>query len=229
MAQTRSKKPTKAAKGSKSRKSLDTPASGTAMVVSSPASLPPLVPSTSPMPVSLAPIMAEAALQERQRKQKWTGLPPKSKIRKKAAQIMALKIEGHTNEEIAAIVGLAPRSLRQYLWIAAKNGWLTIHEPDEDVSLRLAHRAVSNLDELLHARDKDTGLPSQTITLETLKGTGIFRDHSSKGQAEAQVMPSMALQINIIAPDGAALPQMKAGSTFGTPAFIEGQVADGKG
>lgn len=182
------------------------------------------LPAVIPPDLSFPPVKAELALIERQSKQKWTGLPPKSKIRAKAAAIVALKIAGKTNEEIAAEVGLSERSLRQYLWIAGKNGWLTTQDPHEVAGSVLVHRAVSNLEELLHARNAVTGLPDKEVTLESLKGLGVFKDHS-KQEAPTNQQANM-LTINVVMPEGAQA-QVRPGTTMGSAAYVEGEVVDG--
>lgn len=186
-------------------------------------SLPPAVdPPVAEVPITdlTIPEQAEAVHKQRQ-KQRWTNLAPNSKMRAKAAQICALKIQGKDNDEISKIVGLAPRSLRQYLWVAGKNGWLTSADPQDDVDYRLAHRAVSNLDELLNARDVRTGLPDKDITIQTLRGTGIFRNHDAK-PAEGTQGQQNVLQINIQTPTE-RVSVIRPGTMQGVPAFIEGE------
>lgn len=225
----RSKKPVKAAGGKKVSPKLVKAAPSTAVADSSPVSLPPQVtsdPATVVPDAALVPAKPSNALvlEERQKekqKQRWTNLPENSKMREKAAQIMALKIQGHDNDEIAKAVGLSVRSLRQYLWVAGKNGWLTVADPQDTVDYELAHRAVSNLDELLHARDCTTGLPDKEITLATLRGTGIFRNHDA-APAVGNSGQQNVLQINITSPTG-TVTEIRPGSMQGAPAFIEGE------
>lgn len=194
------------------------------------------LPASPPSPVSVSaatlpplslPALAESRLVDKKRKQRWTNLPQKSRMRKKAAIIVAMRVQGHTNEEIAKAVGLAERSLKQYLWIAGKNGWLNTYDPNDDLEFNLAHRVVSNLDELLHARHGTTGLPDKEVTLETAKGIGLFKNHDI---AKTEVMPQQnILQIQIQIPEGANLPKLRAGTTGGVPAYLEeGEVLNGE-
>lgn len=228
MIRARAKKPSKTVKRTQRKAhALPEVTQHTVQDVSSQSSLPPTVappvtdPSTSAISV---PEQMEAKAQKH--KQYWLHLPANSKMRKKAAQIMALKIEGLDNDEIAKRVGLAPRSLRQYLWIAGKNGWLTVADPQEEVDYRLAHRAVSNLDELLHARDANTGMPDKEITLATLRGTGIFRTHDAPVAGIGNGQQNI-LQINIQTPTG-PVTTIRAGSMQGAPAFVEGDLVGEK-
>lgn len=203
------RRPKTAGIGTAARSPASPPSAGTSL----PAVIPPYV-------------LAEAALQKRQQKQRWTGLPKKSKIRAKAAAICALKIQGYSTDEVAEKIGLRPASVRQYLWIAGKNGWLTTQDPHDDAEFRLTHRVVSNLDELLHARSSVTGLPDKEVTLESAKGFGVFRDHS-KPQEENNQQANM-LTINIITPEGPAA-QMRKGTTGGVPAYVEGECVETPG
>lgn len=187
------------------------------------ASSPALPPSAgTSLPATIPPhIVAETALQMRQHKRRWTGLPKKSKIRAKAATICAMKIQGHSTDEIAEHLGLKPASVRQYMWIAGKNGWLTTQDPHDIAEYELTHRVVSNLDELLHARSAITGLPDREVTLESAKGLGVFRDHN-KPQEEINQQANM-LTINIITPEGVR-GEVRPGTTRGTPAYLEGDI-----
>jgi len=181
--------------------------------------LPPPEPVTEP--VLPPPVRAEVALQKRQRLQKWTGLPKQGKVKKTVSAIVALKVQGYSTNEIAEQLSLKPASVRQYLWIAGRNGWLTTQDPHEVAHSQLVHRAVSNLEEWLHARDGRTGLPDKEITLESLKGLGVFgsgeRQASDSGQTNI-------LAINITMPQGANLPTMRDGNAGGEPAYQEGEI-----
>src|SRR6187549_8259 len=59
-------------------------------------------PGTPPSPGSSIPAVVPSSLPDAPRKQKWTDLPEDSRIREKAAAIVAMKIQGFDNEETAA-------------------------------------------------------------------------------------------------------------------------------
>lgn len=187
-----------------------------------PPALPGLPPPGSALPAILPPpIVAERALQERQRSQKWTGLPKKGKVRKTVAAIIALKVQGYSTAEIAEQLQLKPASVRQYLWIAGRNGWLNTQDPHEKAHSELVHRAVSNLEEWMHARDARTGLPDKDITLAAASGLGIFGGGPAQ-QQEHQATNILAIQITM--PQGGNLPTMRDGNAGGAPAYIEGEI-----
>ncbi len=187
---------------------------------------PPPADAAPPVPALPPPVVAEIALRERQRAQKWTHLPKTGKVQKTVAAILALKVQGYSTAEIAEQLQLKPASVRQYLWIAGKNNWLTTHDPHEVAQSQLIHRAVSNLDEWLHARDARTGLPDKEITLESLKGLGVFGGNAPAQQSDAAQTNVLAIQITMPA-STATLPRMREGNDGGAPAYIDGQVLDG--
>lgn len=187
-----------------------------------PSTLPGTPPPGSALPAMLPPpLAAEAALQKRQGQQKWTGLPKKGKVRKTVSAIIALKVQGYSTNEIAEQLQIKPASVRQYLWIAGRNGWLNTQDPHEKAHSELVHRAVSNLEEWMHARDARTGLPDKEITLEAAKGLGIFGGGPAQ-QQEHQATNILAIQITM--PQGGNLPQMREGNAGGSPAYVEGEV-----
>jgi hypothetical protein len=185
-----------------------------------PTPAPPVAPtSTALVPM---PVQAEIALKQRQRKQKWTGLPKQGKVRKTVSAILAMKVQGYSTNEIAEHLSLKPASVRQYLWIAGRQGWLSTQDPHEIAHSQLVHRAVSNLDEWLHARDARTGLPDKEVMLESLKGMGIFGGSTPQQQNDGAQTNVLAIQITM--PHGNNLPQVQEGSVAGVPAYLEGEL-----
>lgn len=219
------KKPAQATGGKQARKAHAAPrAAGAASSPGSPSSPGQSLPAVIPPDLSSPAVVAEIALQERQRKQKWTSLPKTSKIRALIAKATAMRIDGMSTEEIATALNVKPATIRQYRWIAAKKGWLTTSDPHDYAENILVHRAVSNLEELLHARNAVNGLPDKEVTLETVKGLGIFKDHSKPEQA-VNAQANM-LTINVVLPQGTALPQVRPGNAGGSPAYVDGSVVD---
>jgi hypothetical protein len=188
-----------------------------------PSTLPGTPPPGSALPATILPppLAAEVALQKRQSQQKWTGLPKKGKVRKTVSAIIALKVQGYSTNEIAEQLQIKPASVRQYLWIAGRNGWLNTQDPHEKAHSELVHRAVSNLEEWMHARDARTGLPDKEITIAAANGLGIFGGGPAQ-QQEHQATNILAIQITM--PQGGNLPQMREGNAGGSPAYVEGEV-----
>lgn len=181
-------------------------------------------PGTPTSPGSSVPAVVPPSLPDSPRKQKWTDLPEDSRIREKAAAIVAMKIQGFDNEEIATKLNLSVRSLRQYLWIAGKNGWLKTSDPHDVAEYEITHDVVKGLKELVAYRDKETGLPRQEVILRSAEGLGIFKDHS-KPQQE-QVNHGNVLTVNVVFPEGPR-DEMRPGTTAGVASYVEGEVLNG--
>lgn len=172
---------------------------------------------------------ADQALSVSKEKQRIKGFPANSKVRKKAAQIVALKIAGRDNDEIAKLVHLSPRTLKQYMYIAGQNGWLTTADPDDDLEFRLKHKIVRNVEGVLDG----TLVPNpsqQEMTIAAAKGTGLFKQHDANAKG-AMTLPPMAIQVNVIGgpamlgqrTNSHQLDQFPEGSVGGCPAYVEGQ------
>lgn len=149
-------------------------------------------------------------------------------MRKKVAKILVLKMVGHRTAEIARRLKTTPDTVRHYLYIAGKNGWLApdgleMVDPAEQLLYSSEHKVVRNINLAL---DGQPLLPQQfEMTLETAKGTGLFKQHSA-AKIEGQVsIPSLEVHIQI--PHGAAsLALPDAGSLGGAPAYVDGQVIE---
>lgn len=134
--------------------------------------------------------------------------PADSSIRQKAAEIVALKVAGKTRAEIAVIVGLQADTIKRYLYLAAKNGWLKFDDPTERLEYELLPKIVDNIAYHLNKKDK-------TMTIEAAKGTGLFKSHQAiKTETEA---PQTVLTLNIEMPTdpAAVLKLIPAGAMLG--------------
>lgn len=155
-------------------------------------------------------------------KQRWTDLPEDSLIREKAAAIVAMKIQGYDNDEIAAKLNLSVRSLRQYMWIAGKNGWLRTDDPRDVAEYDIAHDVVEGLRTLVKHRN-GLGIPDKDVILKSAEGLGIFKDPK---QPVEQSAPSNALTINVVMPVGERA-EVRPGTTVGVAAYVEGELTNG--
>jgi hypothetical protein len=157
-----------------------------------------------------------------------TTLPKNSVVRQKALAIMAMRLAGHSNEEIAKDLGLSERSLNQYLYMAGKHGWIPrkkgFVDPKDDLEFSLAHKVVQNLREAMddETRNGKTGMPVKTeIALEVAKGT-IFKKFSEGQQAAPQ---TNVLAIRIEMPPGPPQ-EIREGTTGGRGRWIEATVTE---
>jgi predicted transcriptional regulator len=158
-----------------------------------------------------------------------TRLPADSLVRKKAMHILAMRMAGNTNQEIAKALDIAERSIRQYIYLAGRNGWLVESEnwadPADRLEFELSHKVIRNLDEAMDddARNEKTGMKVKTaVALKVAEGT-IFKKFS-----EAVVQPnhSNILAIRIETLVGTAVEVVREGAGGGTPRFTEGEIID---
>lgn len=145
-------------------------------------------------------------------------------MRKKAQQIVALRIAGHSRDDIALLLNIKPASVNQYMYVAGKNGWLETEDPNDELEYNLAHKVVGNLDELLTHRNV-LGLPDRETTLETAKGIGLFKVHDGRNDAPQQ-QNVLSIVIETPGNGNGNLPRVRAGTTAGVPAYVDGQTID---
>lgn len=179
-------------------------------------------PATALVPVSLPPQAQTAALPASSPKKDRTVLPPKSLVRLRVLEIVKYRIEGRTNDEIAQLLGIKPASVRQYMFLAGRNGWLKKHavDPADRLEHEIAHKVVRNLDEMLDSGDVNR---RDVATLKVADGM-LFK----KFAAEAAAPPALAvIGIRIEMPAGAPQGPIREGTTGGSPRFVEAEVIDG--
>lgn len=131
----------------------------------------------------------------------------KPKWQKQVAAVIALRVEGHSNREIARALGLKnERVVSRLVHMAkVKGGFSDVLDRVDGLAVP---QAVENLIEGLRDGDKE-------YTLETLKGRGVFRQHSQV-KSEGGAAPSNVMLVKI------EMPQMPAGSL--PPAVGAGQI-----
>lgn len=178
-----------------------------------------------PLPVATPPLSTLATTLVK--KADKNILPKNGLVKKKALAILALRMDGWSNDEIAAELQIKPKSVNQYIYLAGRNGWLArrdgsvIGDPKDDVEINILPRVLRNLREFLDSDDDEV---RKEVTLKTAEGT-----LHKRFAGEAATAPTMnALTINIVTPPGAAT-SVREGTTHGTPMFVEGQVLNGEG
>ena len=149
-------------------------------------------------------------------------LPPDSKVRAVALNIMAMRAAGKSDEEIAVELKISPKSVSPYVYRAAKNGWLTADTPMDRVKYELMNRVVERLGEGLEdgARHMTSGMRVRTaVALKMAEGT-IFKEFD---QTATGPMQSTVVQVQVIMPPGA--PQtMRDDTAGGTPNYVDAEV-----
>ena len=107
-------------------------------------------------------------------------------------------------------MGLAPVTLKKYIYKARAQGLLRFDDPLEKLEFEIVPKAVDNLNTLMDAKDK-------IATLEVAKGI-IFKQYlESKGISDA---PQTVLALKIEMPEGGE-EKIVAGTIVGRPRRLE--------
>jgi hypothetical protein len=148
---------------------------------------------------------------------KWR-LPKNSKVRKTAMKILALRLHGVSDEDIAKAVGLANAStVRGYMYRAGKNGWLTeeVTTPKDAIEYDLMHKVVRNIGEALDSPDDER---RDKMTVKVAEGT-IFKQFDVDASAAKPSMTMLAVQV--VMPEGAQAPTVREGAAVGVGNIID--------
>jgi transposase len=149
-------------------------------------------------------------------------LPPDSKVRVVALNILALRAAGKSDDEIAKELQISPKSISPYVYRAAKNGWLTADTPTDRVKYELLNRVIDRLGEGLEdgTRHVTSGMRVRTaVAMKMAEGT-IFKEFDQQGSG---VMPSTVVAVQVIMPEGARQ-TMREDTIGGTPNYVDGDV-----
>lgn len=151
-----------------------------------------------------------------------------SRMRKKVTKIVVLKLAGWKTAEIAKRLKTTPDTIRHYLYIAGKNGWLTgdgeLVDPAEQLVYETSHKIVRNINAAL---DGQILKPQQfEMTVEAAKGTGHFKNHSAAKVEGNFTIPTLEVRFEI--PKGSPIEPPVPGSFGGVGSYVEGQTVDPK-
>ncbi len=147
-------------------------------------------------------------------------LTENSTIRTTALKIIAMRAADMTDAEIAKALGLAPSTIRPYLYKAGRNGFIDIFDdPKDQLEYQMLHKVVRNLNEGLDdsARHETSGMMVKTqVALKVAEMTIAKRFNEPVTAAQA----STIVAIRIETPSGPA-PEIREGTTGGTPAYLD--------
>ena len=160
-------------------------------------------------------------------KQEYWYRPPDSKARKLFNKIAVLREAGHEDEAIAKRIGTTPQSVRQYVYLAKKNGWADNDgEPidlEAEMALNVDRKLVRNLNNALDGGM--TNWQTHEVTLELAKRRKVVSD--VQDGAGSQALPGV-VAIQVVMPAlGAEQQVVVEGNVGGVPAFLEAEVVDG--
>ena len=160
------------------------------------------------------------------------ALAPSSLVREKAMHIIAMRMAGMSKADIAKAVGIAERTVNQYVYIAGKNGWLANQEnwadPADKLEYEVSHKVVRNLEAGLdqeHAAIVQGRLINKdSITAEVARGT-LFKKFGDVAAQQPQAPNVLAIKIEL--PTTGSTDPVRVGAGGGTPRFVEAEVIDG--
>lgn len=150
------------------------------------------------------------------------------KLRRTIGLIVALKVQGKTQKEIAEELGLTANTVQTYLYRARKKGYLdTSHfdNPNDVLETIIRPKVVENVEALLDWRHPKTGLPSMDMTIETAKGIGVFQQHTVAKGNQPVATSAFALKVQVILPPDGITAIARTGTMGGRQA-VEGEVIE---
>lgn len=154
--------------------------------------------------------------------------PPDSKARKWFEKIAIMRAAGHHDDAIAKRLDTTVQSVRQYVYLAKKNGWTDDDgEPidlEAELALNIDRKIVRNIGQSLDGYL----LPQQTheMTIAGAKGRGIFKNHEKVEGDGSQVLPVVAIQV-VMPPIGTRDQIVDEQAMGGTPAYLDAEVEVG--
>lgn len=158
--------------------------------------------------------------------------PEQGKTRRRVARILFYKLQGKGTDWIAKKLNTTPGTIRHYLYLAGKNGWLRadtdgleLMEPGEALAFNTAHKVVKNIDAALDGHDLSE--QQQQMTIEVAKGIGLFKSHQVVKGEQQQTMVVVGLKLEQ-PPIQAGIDALPPASVGGAPIYIEGEVSSGE-
>lgn len=184
-----------------------------ALIVGS-SSSPSLPPATSAQPLSTLPISAKDVPSKRTRLKSGS-------LKSIVMKIIALRVRGMTNVQIAETLHYSPTTIDTYLYRAGKQGWLSeiVDDPKDAIEYDVMHKVVRNMGEAL---DSDDAERRDKMTVEVARGTIFKKFDPQTGQA-APTLTMLAVKIEM--PVG-ALEKVRPGAIVGQPAYLDAEVVE---
>jgi len=140
-------------------------------------------------------------------------------------QIVAMRLTGMTEEEIAKTLGLSKHTLAGYVYLCHKNGWLDLPTARESIMFNLLPKAVKNIYRALDSEHRlRDGMEERTaVALEVVKGTE-FKGWDQRPDGGGQ---TTVVAVRIEMPEGPA-PTVREETLGGVPAYVNADVVEVK-
>lgn len=187
----------------------------------------PETPTSLTLPVATEPQVVPTELPAE--KQPWYR-PPDSKARAMFEKIAVMRVAGRPDADIAKKLKTTEQSIRQYVYLAKKNGWADDEGEPVDVELEAAmtldRKVVRNISASLDGQM--TNWQTHEMTIAAAKGRGIFKSGPDAGVTAQVQLPIVAIQV-VMPPLGAGdqMPEITEEQMGGTPAYVEAEIVDG--
>jgi hypothetical protein len=202
-----------------------------------PRTLGPKTPPAKPAAPSLPPAPGDETPQVvSTHPEKWTERPPvghpdrswwlpdNSTVRPMALNIIARRINGESDEEIATALGISKNSISPYVYRATKNGWLDIgYDPKQRIQFQTMHKVVQELETGLSdgARMNSGMMVKTAVALKIAEGT-VFKQF---GEAQTEKQGNTVVAVQVIMPDGPRQ-VIREETTGGVPAYVDAVVEE---
>jgi predicted transcriptional regulator len=153
----------------------------------------------------------------------WWHRPADSKARKIADKIAIQRAAGRDDKAIAKKLGTTEGTIRQYAYLARKNGWWDTEDEPVDLELDLAltvdRKIVRNVSASLDGQM--TNWQTHEMTIAAAKGRGIFKSHE-KSESKVEAMSVVAIRIEMPTL-GADDQQVLEENMGGTPIYVDAE------
>lgn len=163
----------------------------------------------------------------------WWYRPADSKARKIAEKVLVMRTAGRDDKEIAKKLKTTENTVRQYVYLARKNGWWKENEEgveevvdvESELALNIDRKVVRNISASLDGQM--TNWQTHEMTIAAAKGRGMFRNHDVVKNEGGAMM--QAVQIQVVMPAvgaGDQLPQVDESQMGGIPAYTEAELVE---
>jgi len=151
---------------------------------------------------------------------------PKHKQRASAREIVKLKAQGLTHAEIAELLGLSTRYVKNLVYLAGQHGWLKTEDVEDHLTYITAHKIVRNVDAALDGVVLGEG--QQEMTIAAAKGRGFFKQHEAASIENTPQSMVLGVKIELVQPvmQGTTQLQLPAptGAMGGTPSYVDAEL-----
>ena len=149
-----------------------------------------------------------------------------SVIYERAMKVLAMRMAGIGDKDIADTMGLSMQTIWNYCYIAGKNEWVPeFGNAKDQIEFRILPKVVRNLEAALddNTRHVTSGLKvKDQVALQIAEGT-VFKKFEQADASQAPISNIIAIRIEQV---GGGTTEVREGNIGGVPAYVEGEVDD---